>query len=310
LGVVRQPGTERFALVHEKQQRGWWLPGGGVDAGQTPEEAVVRETEEEAGLLARVTGLLRLEYGQGGVTSGRLRVIYAAEAEPGQRPKVVKDQHSRGARWVTAEEKEAIEHGRFLKSGVDAVADDAQGCAVARATQYLRGPEPQWISYVARGGHVAPTNVMLCTRDGKLPKVEDPEEEPGRSFYATVWVVRLLITSRAGGVFIRDGKLPWAPVKPSDATPERAAGRLAAELGAPPPHAVLQCRYHLDISDPASRGHAQVIVVYKVIVPDPKGISGKGEWAERVAGDIGGLAGMPEQPLSIVGCECDEIPEV
>ncbi len=31
----------------------WWLPGGGVDFGESPQEAVVREVFEETGLRAR-----------------------------------------------------------------------------------------------------------------------------------------------------------------------------------------------------------------------------------------------------------------
>ena len=37
---VEHPQTEKkFALVHEKDDRGWWYPGGGVDMGQTLTEA-------------------------------------------------------------------------------------------------------------------------------------------------------------------------------------------------------------------------------------------------------------------------------
>ncbi len=34
----------------------WWLPGGGVEFGEHPEEAVVREVAEETGLVVVVTG--------------------------------------------------------------------------------------------------------------------------------------------------------------------------------------------------------------------------------------------------------------
>jgi len=35
---------------------GLYLPGGGIEAGETPEEAIVREAREEAGLLIRPAG--------------------------------------------------------------------------------------------------------------------------------------------------------------------------------------------------------------------------------------------------------------
>lgn len=34
----------------------WTLPGGGIEFGEAPDRAVVREVEEETGLVARITG--------------------------------------------------------------------------------------------------------------------------------------------------------------------------------------------------------------------------------------------------------------
>ena len=50
----------KVALIHRKKEgRDYWVfPGGGVENGETPEEAVVREVQEELSLVGKVEKLL------------------------------------------------------------------------------------------------------------------------------------------------------------------------------------------------------------------------------------------------------------
>jgi ADP-ribose pyrophosphatase YjhB (NUDIX family) len=57
-GVVFR--DERILLVQERAGGGWSLPGGWVDVGESPSEAVAREVLEESGYAARPVKLLGL----------------------------------------------------------------------------------------------------------------------------------------------------------------------------------------------------------------------------------------------------------
>ena len=85
--------------MHEKSERGWWLPGGGVDAGQLFAEAMEREAEEEAGCEVALTGILRVECTIGGRASwhDRLRIIYAAVPRDAEAPREHEVIHEKGA---------------------------------------------------------------------------------------------------------------------------------------------------------------------------------------------------------------------
>lgn len=52
--VVASDGVGRVMLVRHTYLPGWWLPGGGVDRGETTDQAAVRELREETGLIATV----------------------------------------------------------------------------------------------------------------------------------------------------------------------------------------------------------------------------------------------------------------
>lgn len=66
--------------VLETKNRGWWLPGGRVDPGETFEVAAIRETKEEAGIDVELKGILRVEYDINSFSNFvRFKVVYYAE---------------------------------------------------------------------------------------------------------------------------------------------------------------------------------------------------------------------------------------
>lgn len=60
LGVrsVAVDAQGRVMLIKHTYVAGWWLPGGGVDRGETTGDAAVRELFEETGLKATAPGVL------------------------------------------------------------------------------------------------------------------------------------------------------------------------------------------------------------------------------------------------------------
>lgn len=59
MGVVTD-GAGRVLLVRHRYKRGWHLPGGGVDRGEPPQDAVRRELAEEVGLSGGASEFLGL----------------------------------------------------------------------------------------------------------------------------------------------------------------------------------------------------------------------------------------------------------
>jgi 8-oxo-dGTP pyrophosphatase MutT (NUDIX family) len=157
LCVVRHPRTHEFVAVIETDGRGLWLPGGHVDPPETFEEAAVRETLEEAGLLVRLTGVLRVEheplrarFPNAAPNEARMRVIFLAEpadlSDVAPPLKTARDDESDGALWMSLDALRA-----------------------AAAAGKLRGPELiDWAEYVSAGGAVHPMSV-LTSEDAPVP---------------------------------------------------------------------------------------------------------------------------------------------
>ena len=51
----------RFLMVFNVKRNGWEMPGGSIEAGESPEEAAVREFREESGLELKLEGIRSLD---------------------------------------------------------------------------------------------------------------------------------------------------------------------------------------------------------------------------------------------------------
>lgn len=84
LTIVRN-SKNQFLSVLECGNQGWWVPGGGVDPGETCHQAALRECVEEAGINIVLKGVLRIENNFTGHYM-RHKVIYYAEPVDEKQP--------------------------------------------------------------------------------------------------------------------------------------------------------------------------------------------------------------------------------
>jgi 8-oxo-dGTP pyrophosphatase MutT (NUDIX family) len=65
-GALFVDDQDRVLLVHKTYGNGWDIPGGYVDAGESPAEACRRELAEELGLERQTQGLLAVDWAPSG----------------------------------------------------------------------------------------------------------------------------------------------------------------------------------------------------------------------------------------------------
>lgn len=104
--VLRNDGDDTEVLLIQEAKKScrgkWYMPAGRVEAGETIEEAVVREVQEETGYSCKVIELLSLQV-QG---SGWYRYAFFCEVSGGEL-KTQPDQESLAAEWYTIKDVKA-----------------------------------------------------------------------------------------------------------------------------------------------------------------------------------------------------------
>jgi ADP-ribose pyrophosphatase YjhB (NUDIX family) len=100
----------------------WTLPGGGLDFGERPDAAVLRELTEETGLVGEVEGLLRVDSfawpagaSPGGVPFHGIFVVYAVRIAGGELRDEASGSTDRAA-WLASDELASVPLTRIARA--------------------------------------------------------------------------------------------------------------------------------------------------------------------------------------------------
>lgn len=105
--VIEEKG--KYLLTQEanfKWRRRWFVPGGGMEHDECPEEAAVRECEEETGFKVKVEGLFYVRY-YNRLFSKKLYLFYYGKITGGEL-KTKPNKDSIQAKWFAYDEIKAL----------------------------------------------------------------------------------------------------------------------------------------------------------------------------------------------------------
>jgi len=147
-GLVEREGLVLLARagVRSDLPGTWWLPGGGVEHGEHPEQAVVRELQEETGLAVRVAGepaILSdlLDIRARGILMHSVRLCYPLVVEAGELRAEV-DGTTDDVAWVSRERVASLSTLPFVRRALGLPAPDPGRVVVIDAGRLVdEGPD-------------------------------------------------------------------------------------------------------------------------------------------------------------------------
>lgn len=129
-GICVKEGTILLSRYAPPDGR-WVLPGGGVDHGEHPETAVVREVSEEAGYDVRVDRLLGVESSiwttSDQVSIHSVRFLYVVEVLGGDLAFEV-DGSSDMAAWIPLSDVPGLSHTSIVDQALARLCDEVDNC--------------------------------------------------------------------------------------------------------------------------------------------------------------------------------------
>lgn len=122
--VIR--GNKILLVKHHMSGRKFFcLPGGGIEEGETPEEAAVRELKEESGVEGRIIRKLSIQFkpdNRGEVHTFLIRIPEDAVPSKGSDPELSQEEQTIiSVEWLSLEEIGAVDQAYLWAAGLNRV---------------------------------------------------------------------------------------------------------------------------------------------------------------------------------------------